>query len=203
MIKKVQERFYSKARKPEDLPWHRDEPNKLLPEVIRKRNRPGKALDLGCGSGVFSVYMAKHGYKVTALDFMARATEMAKDRALKEGVEINCIQTDLLKWKTENYYDIILDSGCLHSLIGGDVQQYKNQITSWLSPDGDYILEHWGRRNVFDWRPIGPKRRSKEELERLFSPELKLFHYYDDIMRGIPFPFGPTVQGLCLWFKRG
>lgn len=201
-IKKVQERFYQNAKTPHDLPWHREEPNKLLPKMISKRATPGRALDLGCGSGVFSVYMAKHGYEVTAVDFMTRALEMTNDRAKQEGIKIKTTQADLLNWKGDGTFDVILDFGCLHSLIGGDVDRYKTQITSWLSADGDYLLEHWGRRNFMDWRPIGPKRRAKENLIEIFSPELELVDSYEDLMTDVPFPFGPTVQGLCMWFKR-
>src|SRR6185436_11670899 len=64
-IRQFQEMFYRRAKTPKDLPWHRDAPDGFLPEVVEARAKPGRALDLGCGSGVFSVWLAKQGYQVT------------------------------------------------------------------------------------------------------------------------------------------
>lgn len=200
--RRVQERFYAKATSPRDLPWHRDDEDDFLAAVVRKRRRPGKALDLGCGSGVFSVQLARHGYEVTGLDFIPRAIDMAKARARTEGVEVNWVNADLLTWDHRDQYDLVFDSGCLHSLIGNDPGKYKKQLLNWLRPGGDYVLAHWGRRNLRDWRPIGPKRRTRRELAAQFSPELKEVACSEEVMTGIPFPFGPTVMGVRIWFER-
>lgn len=201
--RQVQEMFYKKAATAKDLPWHREEPGRFLVEAIKTRNAPGKALDLGCGSGVFSVYMAKHGYDVTGIDLMPRAIEMAKERAGNENARVEWVNADLLEWKTPLAFDLILDSGCLHSLIGGDLRLYRAQLLTWLAPGGDYILGHFGKRGFLDWRPVGPARRTRAQIVELFSPELKELDYEQELMTGIPFPIGPTVQGQGFWFRRG
>ena len=64
----------------------------------------------------------------------------------------------------------------------------------------DYVLGHWGKRHLFDWRPIGPKRRSRAAIERMFTPPLKLVEAeHTDF--AAPFPFGPTVRGGGYWFS--
>lgn len=95
----------------------------------------------------------------------------------------------------------MLDSGCLHSLVGGDVQAYKRQLLVWLAPGGDYVLGHWGKRHALDWRPMGPRRRSASEIERRFAPELGL---RDSEVTDfpVPLPFGPVVRGIGYWFRR-
>ena len=200
--RQVQAMLYDKAKSPADLPWHRDEPDRLLVKAIEKQGKPGRALDLGCGSGVFSVYMAKQGYDVTGIDFMPRAVEMAKERASGAGVRVNWVNTDLFAWEPEGEFDLVLDSGCLHSLIGGDRSRYKAKLLTFLRPGGDYILGHFGRRHFLDWRPVGPARKTRRELLCFFSPELTELDYEQELMTGIPFPIGPTVQGQCLWFQR-
>ena len=70
--KKFMERVYEKAAKPSDLLWHSEEPSKFLVEAIQARKQSGTALDLGCGAGVFSIYLAKSGYQVTGLDFIPK-----------------------------------------------------------------------------------------------------------------------------------
>lgn len=200
-IRLMQQTFYKKAKRPEDLPWHRDRPDGFIMEVVEKRGKPGRALDLGCGTGVFSVWLAKQGYEVTGLDFIPQAIEMSKDRSAREGVQVNWINTDLLSWTVRGQFDVIVDSGCLHSLIGGDVSRYKEQLLRWLAPEGDYVLGHFGKRHLLDWRPIGPKRRTREQLVQLFAPELAVIKHEQSEM-AVPLPIGPIVQGHSFWFRR-
>ena len=70
--KKFMEQVYKKATKPSDLLWHSEEPSEFLVEAIQERKRAGTALDLGCGAGVFSIYLAKSGYQVTGLDLFRK-----------------------------------------------------------------------------------------------------------------------------------
>lgn len=199
--KKFMESVYRKAKQPSDLLWHSEEPSAFLVEAIKNRRSVGKALDLGCGAGVFSVYMAKAGYEVTGVDFIPEALTMAKEFARKNKVDnVRWLQEDVLEWKTSEKFDIILDSGCLHTI--SEKRKFKDRITAWLSPDGDFILGHFGRRNFFDWRPMGPIRRSKESLQELFAPELTLKKYEARVQEGVPMPIGPSVQLQSLWFTR-
>jgi len=43
------------------------EPTPLLVETVRKL-KPGRALDLACGTGRNAIWLAEHGWKVTAVD---------------------------------------------------------------------------------------------------------------------------------------
>ena len=200
-IRQMQETFYKKAKSPKDLPWHRDNPDGFIFEAVKARAKPGRALDLGCGSGVFSVWLAKQGYDVTGLDFVRRAIEMSKERAAAASVQVNWVNADLLSWTPPGQFDLIVDSGCLHSLIGGDVYRYREQLLRWLAPRGDYLLGHFGKRHWLDWRPIGPKRRTREKLVELFAPELEVVRHEQSEM-AIPLPIGPIVQGHAFWFRR-
>jgi SAM-dependent methyltransferase len=134
-------------------------------------------------------------------DFIPRALEMARERGRAEGVEVVWINADLLAWEGSGPFDLIVDSGCLHSLIGGDARQYKAQLLRWLAPGGDYVLGHFGKRHAFDWRPVGPTRRTRDELVRLFGPELEVVKHEQSEM-AVPLPIGPVVQGHAFWFRR-
>jgi hypothetical protein len=146
--------------------------------------------------------MAKRGWNVTGIDFMPRAIEMSKARAEREKVSVAWVNADLLAWKSPHRFDLVLDSGCLHSLIGGDRRRYKAQLLEWLEPGGDYVLGHFGKRGFFDWRPVGPARKTRQEIVDLFSPDLREHKYAQVLLTGIALPIGPTVQGQDFWFKR-
>jgi SAM-dependent methyltransferase len=198
--KAFMEWVYKKASKPSDLLWHSEEPSPFLVKAMKERKQPGKALDLGCGAGVFSVYMAKAGYEVTGLDFIPKALELASALAKENRVDVTWVHADLFNWNPATKFDIILDSGCLHTI--SDKNEFRDKIINWLAPAGDFILGHFGRRNFFDWRPVGPIRRSKEELERLFAPDLRLVNYDARLQENVPMPIGPSVQLQSLWFKK-
>ena len=48
----------------------------------------GRALDLGCGTGRNSVYLARHSWNVTGVDFVEHAITLARARAVAEGMQI-------------------------------------------------------------------------------------------------------------------
>src|SRR5262245_60430434 len=92
------ERAYRRSAAPERLPWHRDRPPPLLERVVARGARKGRALDIGCGSGSFSVYLAESGYDVTAVDFAAGAVEMTRRAAERAGVTIDVQHADIMTW---------------------------------------------------------------------------------------------------------
>ncbi len=199
--KKVMTSMYERATTAADLPWHQAEPPRLLVEAVRSRPGGGRALDVGCGAGTFSVYLARSGFDVTGIDIIPKAIELAKEHARTAGVRADFLEEDLLAWEAPAPFDLVLDSGCLHSLIGGSVARYRERLLRWLSPGGDFVLGHWARRHALDWRPMGPRRRSKRELVELFAPELREHAAVEELMTNVPLPFGPTVLGLGLWLK--
>ncbi len=55
-----------------------EEPNALLMETV-KRQKPGKALDLGMGQGRNSIYLAMNGWEVTGVDIADEAVANGAD----------------------------------------------------------------------------------------------------------------------------
>ena len=54
----------------------------------------GRALDVGCGSGRDAVYLAKHGWHVTGVDFAETGLNAARRRAQEDGVEVRWVKGD-------------------------------------------------------------------------------------------------------------
>jgi 2-polyprenyl-3-methyl-5-hydroxy-6-metoxy-1,4-benzoquinol methylase len=79
-------------------PWDGPVPNPLK-DMIEGPNAVAAAwaLDLGCGKGTKSVYMATHGWGVTGVDFVPRALNEARRRAQDAGVKIDFRQGDVTK----------------------------------------------------------------------------------------------------------
>src|SRR3954471_2155641 len=82
----------------EDLAEHPPFRGKLLELVAREeqgRQPPyGLALDLGTGSGVWGVELAKRGWQVTGVDIVEKALDRARERADEAGVELRLVRAD-------------------------------------------------------------------------------------------------------------
>jgi cyclopropane fatty-acyl-phospholipid synthase-like methyltransferase len=124
-------------RKP---PWDTGiSPPELL-DFIRT-NPPGKALDLGCGTGTNVITLAKSGWQVTGVDFARLAIRMAHEKARRAGFNVKLLIDDVIQLKRVNdKFDLILDIGCYHSIDSHLATSYAQNIKRLLSFRGTYLL---------------------------------------------------------------
>jgi methylase of polypeptide subunit release factors len=68
-------------------PWERGGIPPALRELVEGPAAlpPGRALDIGCGTGGPAVYLATHSWEVTGIDVVARALRRARQRAVAGG----------------------------------------------------------------------------------------------------------------------
>jgi SAM-dependent methyltransferase len=79
----------------------------------------GRALELGCGTGIDSVYLATRGWDVTAVDMVPKALAAARRGASTAGVTPRFIEGDVTRLPdlgVGDGYDLVLDFGCFHTL---------------------------------------------------------------------------------------
>ena len=199
---RVYRRLYRSASDPEELPWSHTDPTDYVSEAINQRATPGRALDVGCGTGTDTVFLASLGWAVTGVDFVADALAMARERANKANVSPTFIQADVTTWTTDTPFDLIVDRGCLHNFKDKDRLSYRDRLYQWLAPGGDYVLVHFNKRHVFDWRPIGPRRFPASEILAFFEEELIEQSYKTVNNLHVPLPIGPAISVNTFWFKR-
>ena len=103
---------------------------------------PGRALDAGCGHGADTLWLAAHGWQVTAVDFSAAA--LAHGRAMAEAAgsdiaaRIDWIEGDLATWTAEPaYYDLVV---CLYVHAAGSVAGMVARMAKAVAPEGSLLL---------------------------------------------------------------
>ena len=68
---------------------------------------PGRALDIGCGAGGNAVWLAEHGWQVTATDFADAAIEKGRRLATKRGVQVAFVVAGATTFQPDGQYDLI------------------------------------------------------------------------------------------------
>ena len=113
------------------------------PEVMAflERTPPGRALDLGCGTGTNAVELARRGWEVTAIDFSTRAVAAARRRAAAARQPVEVLQGDVSDLRgVHGPFDLVLDIGCFHGLTQPAQARYAAHVTRRTLPGATYLL---------------------------------------------------------------
>ncbi len=104
---------------------------------------PATALDLGCGTGDNCIYLAKHGWQVTGIDFIAKAVDKARAKAAASGVDVRIEQADVTRLCEEGVgsnFALIVDNACLHGMSDEDRYDYTREVTAVAAPGARLLL---------------------------------------------------------------
>ncbi len=112
----IEERYIERY-KAGDTPWDVGQPDFNLIEVVTKQPIPScKVLDIGCGTGDNSIWLAQNRFQVIGVDTSATALEKAREKASKAKAACDFILVDFLKNKIEGApFGFVFDRGCFHS----------------------------------------------------------------------------------------
>jgi cyclopropane fatty-acyl-phospholipid synthase-like methyltransferase len=113
------------------------------PELMEFINAhpPGRALDLGCGTGTNAITLAQHGWQATGVDFVGRAIRSARRKAKQAGVRAEFRQGDVTRLDgVRGPFELVLDIGCLHSLTPQQKAAYIENLRRLLAPGGTFLL---------------------------------------------------------------
>ena len=109
---------------------------------------PGRALDAGCGHGAESLWLAAHGWQVTAVDFSPAALAHGRATAEAMGIadRIEWIEGDLATWAAPAaQYELVV---CLYVHIAGSVEEMVLRMANAVAPGGTlFMIGH---------RPVDP-----------------------------------------------
>lgn len=100
---------------------------------------PARALDLACGEGRNAIWLAELGWQVTAVDFSEVAIAKARERAARDGADVDFVCGDLLDYEPEpEAYDLVL---VLYlQLPAGERRLVLSRAASALASGGTFLL---------------------------------------------------------------
>jgi len=150
-------------------PWP-SEPDEALVELAGAL-LPGRALDLGCGPGRNAIWLAERGWRVTGVDASVVGLEQARARASERGVELECVQADLLAYEPAPGGADLVVLANVH-LLPAQHRRLVEVATAALAPGGHLFvighhLESLGRAGPPDPERLYTEERLREELSGL------------------------------------
>jgi len=145
----------------------------LFDREERERQPPyGSALDLGCGSGIWTVKLADRGWQVTGIEIVSKALRVAQRRVREVGVEVRLIQGDMTELRRAGVgagFQFVLDLGPIHGLKVAQRIAVGREVSAVCAAGATMLLLGW----VPAERGPLPRGISRRDVEATF-PEWKL-----------------------------
>lgn len=158
----------------DDLPWDSGKPARALVELVETGPlRPGRALDIGCGTGTNVAYLASRGYDVVGVDVSGLAIERAAERTgANKTVELH--QLDILTDEPPaGPFDLVFDRGCFHVFDDpAEQERFAERVAGCLAPDGLWLSLLGSTEGPP--RDHGPPRRSARDIANTVEPALEI-----------------------------
>lgn len=173
-------------------PWDTGVTPPELVDVVEGEHRlePARAIDLGCGTGTNAVYLARHGWDVTAIDFTPRAVKKARRRIESAGVKVRLIEGDVTRLDelgVQGSFRLFFDLGCFHGIPQDRREAYARGIAARAEPRALFLMWAFGVR-----RPPRPAI-TREEVEATFAGAWEIADVKVD---------DSPVRGTWYWLRR-
>src|SRR5262245_22762460 len=184
-----------------NLPWDTGQPSSELQRVLSQHTiQPCRALELGCGTGTNSVWLAQQGFEVTGIDLAPLAVERAEKRAQAAGVSVHFVVADVLHMPDlGSPFGFLFARGCYYAVGRHAPQQYAPAVTRQLASGARGLILAGNAREPHDpGPPVVTEEQLRDELGLSFEV-LELHEFRFDEAPGVPERF---LGWSCLVEKR-
>ena len=155
-----------------NLPWDTGVPSAELQSVLEQHNvQPCRALEIGCGTGTNSVWLAQQGFDVTGVDVAPLAVERAKQRAKAAGVAAQFAVADVLQLPDlAGPFTFFFDRGCYHAVRRSAPKDYAPAVARQLTTGArGLILAGNAREPNTPGPPVVTEQELRDELGLAFD----------------------------------
>ena len=160
-----------------DLPWDTGSPDTYLVEMVSRWPLcRGRVLDVGCGTGTNSIWLARQGFEVVGLDISAEAIGIASRRAEEQGDSCRFVNEDFLHFDVgDGEYIFLFDRGCFHSIpTEKGRRSFVARAAQVLSPCGLWLSMIGNNDDPLSDQ--GPPKLSALEIATFMEPLFEILH---------------------------
>lgn len=146
------------------------------PEIVRLADtlKPGRSLDVGCGTGTTAIFLAQRGWDAVGVDFVQNAIRKARRKAsrapdMKGSVEFFVADVTRLTF-LQDPFDLVTDVGTFHALNQEGQHLLAQHLARLTRPGALYALYAFLPR-LEDGRIFGI---SPEDVAKCFRPAFQV-----------------------------
>lgn len=161
----------------DQLGWELGKPRPILEHYMEKGLLPrgNNALDLCCGAGTNTIYLAQNGFDVTGIDISKTAIEIAKKKAKEAKVKINFLLESFVDLSfSDGKFDFVFDMGCFHHVKVEEREKFIAGVHHVIRSGCVYLLTCFSYRNGPGWNHF-----TLQQLTDLFSKFFTLIEIRD------------------------
>ena len=147
-------------------PWDVGRPQAAIVRAAETGLVRGRVLDIGCGTGELSLYLAARGHPVVGVDAEPTAVARARRKATERGLDVEFCVADALDPPELGRFDTVVDSGLFHVFDDPDREHYVEVIRSLLRPGGHALVLCFADTASGGG---GPRRVSPGEIRETFA----------------------------------
>jgi len=159
-----------------DLPWDSGKPDVHLGAVLERHGieRRGKALEVGCGTGTNTIWLARQGFEMTGLDIAQTAIRQAERKVATGGVRCTLLVGDFLVDEIPGApFRFVYDRGAFHVFDGADERsRFAARVAGLLALHG--VWHSLLGSTDGPPRDTGPPRRSAAEIVAAVEPHFEI-----------------------------
>ena len=121
-------------------PWDTGVSPPELFEFI-ENHPPGRAIDIGCGTGTNVITLVRAGWRVTGVDFAPRAIKIARQKVQDAGLQAELYVRDAASLQgIDGPFDLAFDLGCFHGIPSDRHPRYLAQLQRILARGGFWLI---------------------------------------------------------------
>lgn len=149
-------------------PWDIGRPQPEMVALAEAGTFGHRVLDVGCGRGALSIYLAQRGHEVLGIDGAEQAIESACATADGTGLDVTFVRGDVLEVvrQIHDAFDAVVDVGFFHALDDEKQALLADELARVLRPGGVYALLAFSDRVP---GAFGPRRISADQILTVFS----------------------------------
>jgi SAM-dependent methyltransferase len=149
-------------------PWDIGRPQPEMVALEKSGTFGPRALDVGCGRGALSIYLAEKGHQVLGIDGAAEAIASAREAAAEKDIDAVFVIGDVIDvmGQIHDSFDAVVDVGFFHALADDARVRFETQLARVLAPGGVYAMLAFSDRVP---GAFGPRRVSDAEIRGTFG----------------------------------
>jgi tellurite methyltransferase len=168
--------MWKKEYKKENFYWG-EKPSEGVISAVNYAKK-GIALDIGAGEGRNSIYLAKNGFEVVAVEKIKEGAEKIRKVAEKDNLPIKVENIDIRSFDfSSKEYSLIISVAALDFLTFSDFQKVAKKIEDSLSFDGMLYLSVFSTEDPF-FKKLKKENLEMAENNTFFLPKRNVFRHF-------------------------